>query len=312
MAVPDWPTSYGYNMFALPFSYWVGGVLYEHSHRLVASFVGFLTIILAVWLWLKDSRAWLRRLGWAALALVILQGVLGGLRVVWLKDHLGIFHATIAQCFLVLLCGIALFTSRKWQALPDAASHDPVARQSGLLLGVTLLVLAQLVLGATMRHQHAGLAIHDFPLAHGQIWPATDEASLLRYNQTRPEPVDYRPITAFHVHLHMMHRLMAFVILAAVAACAWRYRRSALRQGATTWLCLIVFQAILGVATVLSDKAADIATLHVIMGAISLAWGSLLVMTSRRMASAARGAAKLEAAMENKVAGHRQPAVQGA
>ena len=113
MAVPDWPTTYGYNMFFFPFSKWVGGVFYEHSHRLVASVVGFLTTILAVWLWVKEGRRWLRWLGVVAFVAVSVQGILGGLRVTQLKDELGIFHAALAQLFFVLICAIALFTS-KW------------------------------------------------------------------------------------------------------------------------------------------------------------------------------------------------------
>src|SRR5881394_1848811 len=116
MSVPDWPTSYGYNMFLLPLSKWwhVGNVFYEHSHRLFASGVGMLTMILMVWLWLKEPRKWLRWLGVAAFLAVVLQGVLGGLRVVLFKDQIGIFHATLGQLFFVLTCSIALFTSRWW------------------------------------------------------------------------------------------------------------------------------------------------------------------------------------------------------
>src|ERR1700759_3767616 len=91
LAVPDWPTTFGYNMFLFPVSKWVGGIFFEHTHRLVASTVGFLTIILAIWLWREDSRPWVRRLGIAALAGVILQGVLGGLRVTLMKDQIGVF-----------------------------------------------------------------------------------------------------------------------------------------------------------------------------------------------------------------------------
>src|SRR5947209_15545702 len=115
MAVPDWPTTYGYNMFLFPVSKWVGGIFYEHSHRLVASGVGFLTTILAVWLWAKEERRWVRWLGVAAFLAVALQGVLGGLRVTLYKSELGIFHAMLAQLFLVLLAGIALVTSRWWR-----------------------------------------------------------------------------------------------------------------------------------------------------------------------------------------------------
>src|SRR5258707_2849839 len=114
LAVPDWPTTYGYNMFVFPFSKWVGGIFYEHTHRLLASAVGLLTVVLALWLWVKEARPWLRWLGVLALIAVILQGVLGGLRVTKMKDELGIFHAALAQLFFVLVCAIALFSSNWW------------------------------------------------------------------------------------------------------------------------------------------------------------------------------------------------------
>ena len=164
MAVPDWPNTFGYNMFFFPVSQWVGGVFYEHTHRLLASGVGLLTTIMALWLHGRSARPflrwtgllllvlavatglampkrwadalvlglsgfvglaasigwplnepaapWLRRLGLLAFAAVVLQGILGGLRVVLFKDQIGIFHAALAQLFFVLLCALALFTSR--------------------------------------------------------------------------------------------------------------------------------------------------------------------------------------------------------
>ena len=102
LAVPDWPTSFGYNMFLYPWSKMVGNIFYEHSHRLVASFVGLLTIALVLTFWLRERRAWLRWLGVGALGLVIAQGVLGGLRVVLLEDTLAIVHAATAQAFFAL------------------------------------------------------------------------------------------------------------------------------------------------------------------------------------------------------------------
>src|SRR5206468_12891792 len=81
LSVPDWPTTYGQNMFTFPYSKWVGGIFYEHSHRLIASSVGFLTIGLTVWLVIGDRRRWLKWLGVFALLAVIAQGVLGGLTV---------------------------------------------------------------------------------------------------------------------------------------------------------------------------------------------------------------------------------------
>src|SRR6202049_4360888 len=115
LAVPDWPTTFGYNMFLFPVSKWVGGIFFEHTHRLIASTVGFMTIILAGWLRLGEDRQWVRSLGYVALAAVILQGVLGGLRVTLLKDEIGIFHACLAQGFLALLVILALVTTRFWQ-----------------------------------------------------------------------------------------------------------------------------------------------------------------------------------------------------
>src|ERR1051325_2597094 len=130
MAVPDWPTSYGYNMFLLPFAKWwhAGNIFYEHGHRLFASGVGVLTTILAVWLWLKEPRAWVRGLGAAAFLAGGFQGVLGGLRVVLVKDAIGIFHALLAQVFFVLTCAIALVTGRGWLERGAPARRESQSR----------------------------------------------------------------------------------------------------------------------------------------------------------------------------------------
>ena len=108
LAVPDWPTTFGYNMFLYPWSEMVGNILYEHSHRLVASCVGLLTIALAVALWFGERRTWLRWLGVTALLVVIAQGILGGLRVVLRQDTFAILHACLAQAFFALTVGLAL------------------------------------------------------------------------------------------------------------------------------------------------------------------------------------------------------------
>ncbi len=91
LTVPDWPNSYGYNMFAFPVSRWVGGMFFEHTHRLLASVVGLLTVGMAVWFARAEPRRWVRSLGYVAVGAVILQGVLGGLRVTMLRDWIGIF-----------------------------------------------------------------------------------------------------------------------------------------------------------------------------------------------------------------------------
>src|SRR5258707_5124814 len=117
LPVPDWPTRYGWNMFAFPPSKWVGGILYEHGHRLIASTVGFLTIVLAVWLAIQDPRRWMKWLGAAALGAVIAQGVLGGLTVMFfLPASVSTAHAGLAEIFFCMTVAIALFTSPRWMA----------------------------------------------------------------------------------------------------------------------------------------------------------------------------------------------------
>lgn len=355
MAVPDWPNTYGYNLFFFPFSAWIGGVFYEHSHRLAGAAVGLLTVILAAWLHGHRSRRilrragavllplgaavavifpgrwqdavilgaagavalgasfvwprcepqarWLRRLGLLALGLVIFQGVLGGLRVTLYKDELGIVHATLAQLFFVLIGALALFTSRWWREL---SKHPPTAPRSGLgqlgraegitpglhriYGGVTLLVLAQLILGATMRHEHAGLAVPDFPLAYGKLWPATDADAVAGYNRARLETRALNDLTATHIHVHMAHRLTAVGIFIAVGVCWWFTRGRVprghpLRRLAAFWFGLVWIQFGLGAWTVWSNKAADIATLHVVTGAVTLLTGALLTLIAHRCAS---------------------------
>ena len=117
MAVPDWPNTFGYNMFLVPFDRWIGqyGIFEEHAHRLIASFVGLLTSILLIWLLIKESRTWVRRFGIGSFILVLFQGLLGGLRVTEINPNLGLIHGTIAQVFFIVVCGIALFTSSWWQ-----------------------------------------------------------------------------------------------------------------------------------------------------------------------------------------------------
>jgi cytochrome c oxidase assembly protein subunit 15 len=308
MSVPDWPTTYGYNMFLFPINKWLGGIFYEHSHRLLASLVGLMTTILAVWLWLKDSRTWMSWLGVAAFLLVVAQGVLGGLRVTLHLDSLGIYHATIAQLFFVLTCAVALFTSRWWMELerrpPVRREENSADKQAvpatgaplrGLVLFTTILIFVQLIIAAAMRHQHAGLAISDFPLAHGKLWPDTSAGAVARYNAQRISINAENPITAFQIELQMAHRVMALAILILTAGCAWLAQRWSSRFSvpdgrnnlnvelqphvfvrlSRIWLALIVFQFGLGAATIWTNKAADMATAHVLVGALALAVGAL-------------------------------------
>lgn len=159
LAVPDWPTSFG-SIYKIPAM--VGGVKYEHGHRMVAQFVGLLTIVLALWTWRVDRRAWMRKLGFAALGLVIVQGILGGITVLYfLPPWVSTAHATLAQTFFCSVVLIALFTSRGWLEGTQIQLLD-VRRPSLLALSrlTVATVLVQLMLGAAFRHSGLKLMPH--------------------------------------------------------------------------------------------------------------------------------------------------------
>ena len=280
LAVPDWPTTFGYNMFFFPASQWVGGVFFEHTHRLIASVIGFLTIILAVWLWCSTAERWIKTLGWVSLGAVVLQGVLGGLRVTLLKDQIGIFHACLAQAFLGMVVIIALATSPIWRRLSRSGSAIPRRSLAILALVASALIYGQLALGATMRHQHRDLAITDFPLAYGQVIPATDPATIARINVGR-EAQAMSDVSAGQIWLQMAHRCLAAIIGLTIAA-FWFFVRQeervapALPKLASFWLALVIAQIALGAWTIWSNKAADIATAHVAVGAITFATGIII------------------------------------
>src|SRR5215475_4179752 len=209
LAVPDWPSTFGYNMFLFPVSKWIGGVLFEHTHRLIASTVGFLTLILAFWLWRDDDRSSLKTLSLLAVAGVILQGILGGLRVTMLKDQIGIFHACLAQAFLGLLVLIAMMRTKFWRSFSGPAL-DPIKLRSvkTIAIGLTLVIYGQLTLGATMRHQHKDLAILDFPTANGAWIPDTSDDALAKINAWR-DARGFSDVDAFQIWLQMAHRALA-------------------------------------------------------------------------------------------------------
>jgi cytochrome c oxidase assembly protein subunit 15 len=318
LAVPDWPTTFGYNMFLFPVSKWVGGILFEHTHRLIASAVGFLTIILAIWLWRSESRRWVRNLGLIALAGVILQGILGGLRVTMLKDEIGIFHACVAQAFLALLVVIALVTTNFWRSLghgavnlegsaPATPGRDELVQGLGsrelaaplsltnittirnIAAVVMLAIYVQLALGATMRHQHRDLSILDFPTANGAWIPDTSATALAKINAWR-DARGLSDVDAFQIWLQMIHRFVALLIaIGVITFCSrvWRDARQvpALKKLSIWWIAFLLVQLTLGAWTIWSNKAADIATAHVAVGAIMLSFGvSISAICSRILA----------------------------
>ena len=286
LTVPDWPQSYGYNMFLFPYERWVGGVFWEHSHRLVASGIGLMTVILTIWIWRVDSRGWMKGLGIFALLLVIFQGILGGVRVVWLKDELGLVHGCTAQLFLAVIGAIALFPSKIWierRACP-AISKGSV-RFTALIVG---LVFLQLTMGATMRHAHRGLSIPDFPKAYGQWWPTISAEQLAGINQERM--MTGRPETTMGlIHLQMGHRVMAYLLTLLICGVVLKWGRDLrlprhLRGALWLWGGGLVVQVILGILTIWTDRGFEVTSAHVAMGAWTLLLGVLIVIYSGAIA----------------------------
>ncbi len=155
MAVPDWPNTYGYNLWLYPWQSWLAApwdLFIEHGHRLLASTVGLLTICLVVELMRSDARRWMKGLGFAALALVIFQGVLGGMRVLFDERTLALLHGCTGPLFFAVTVSLAVFTSRSWitaEPLPEFSSAGNIRR---LAVAMALLAFLQIVLGAVVRH----------------------------------------------------------------------------------------------------------------------------------------------------------------
>jgi len=276
LSVPDWPLSYGKLMPPM-----VGGIFYEHGHRMVASLVGFLTVLLVILIYRKEQRSWLRRLSLVALLAVILQGLLGGLTVLFLlPTWISVSHATLAQTFFCIVALIALFESSWWQETESPILEEKEGRSLFAFgLCAVAVVYVQLILGALMRHTASGLAVPDFPLAYGQVLPSLTPTALGQYNA---ELIlrDIRlaadgPITRDQIIIHLAHRFWAVITGVVILTFAIRvYRRSrrvkALKTPAIAMALLIPLQITLGAFTVLSRKAVDITTIHVATGALIL------------------------------------------
>ncbi len=160
LAVPDWPTTFGYNMFTYPVSEWKGGVLYEHSHRLLGSAVGLCTILLTIAAWRWATRRVIRWLSVAVLAAVIVQGVLGGLRVVLLEHSLAIVHGCFAQAFLGLLAVLWALTARSWRDKPVSPGIALNWIPAVLFALFPVALYSQIVLGAFLTHRGVYLWYH--------------------------------------------------------------------------------------------------------------------------------------------------------
>lgn len=156
LAVPDWPLSYGKLMPEM-----VGGIFYEHGHRIVATFVGILTVTLAVWITAREPRLWVRRLGWLSLAVILTQGLLGGITVLYfLPPAISMAHASLAQAFFCTTVTLAVVTGRKWIEQAAQAERETLPSLGTLSLWLVAAVYVQLILGAGNRHNAIGVLPH--------------------------------------------------------------------------------------------------------------------------------------------------------
>lgn len=256
LAVPDWPLSYG-----TLFPPMVGGIFYEHGHRLVAGTVALLTAGLALLAWRVEPRRWVRRIALGAMATVLVQAGLGGLTVIFLLPvAVSVAHTAVANLFFCSIVALALVTGPGWRNAQPATQRPGAGR---LWLFTTVTVYVQVLLGALMRHSGAGLAIPDFPLAFGRLLP---------------------PFTTWPVMIHFAHRVGALaVLLTAAVAIVGTHRRHgdtvAMTPPAVSLALLLPVQVLLGALTIWSAKNPLLTSVHVVVGTTVLGvclWATLV------------------------------------
>ena len=271
LSVPDWPTTYGYQMFAFPLADMVGGIFYEHGHRMLATFVGALTLLLAIWLGYKESRKSVKLLGVTALVLVVVQGLLGGLTVLYfLPTFISLLHGVIAQTFFLVVILIAYTLSKEF-----CERNHVKDKNSSLVMVFLIAVYMQLIFGAWMRHTDSGLAIYDFPTMAGSWFPVFNESMLSTINSWRFD-MDLSNVSLFQVLIHFIHRIGAFFILFFMIFIHFKINKKSHHYSNTVKINLYAMEIIVGVQillgaiTIWTAKSPFITSFHVMNGAIAL------------------------------------------
>ena len=251
LAVPDWPLSFG---SLNPSGWWRQPMVREeHSHRLIGATVGFLTLAMAIWIYLKEKSKHLRFLGGLALIMVIIQGIFGGLRVIDKNIYFAMVHACLAQVFFCTLVTLMWISSDRWITGDSGCFNSYTKKQRRIAVIVFSLVVLQLIIGAVMRHSGAGLAIPTFPLVFDGIFPKQ---------------------WSFDVGIHYCHRVLAFLIFLHVLI-QWIGFRGQPFSPVSVFIyltgCLVVFQIFLGGTIIITGKGIVPTNLHVLTGAFLFA-----------------------------------------
>jgi cytochrome c oxidase assembly protein subunit 15 len=288
LAVVDWPNTEGYNMFLYPLARMTGGVLLEHSHRLLGSLVGLAVLVLAIHTQVLERRRHVQLLAWVTFGLVVIQGVLGGLRVTGRltlstapaetdpKILLAIIHGVLGQLVFAALVALAVARSRPWRELGPASAAPAASTDRSFGIVLILLLIAQLVLGALVRHFTWALDTLRYGIP-------IDAARLMKIGQ-------------WALHIHITVAVLVTLLAVAVGVRAWGLylHLPVLPRLGGTLLLLILVQLVLGIAAfvVTGDDAAQrrptaldvaITTAHQVAGASLLAWAVMIVLWNYRL-----------------------------
>ena len=280
LSVPDWPTTYGKHMFTFPFSEMVGGIFYEHLHRLIATTIGILTIVLVVGLGLSNRPSWIKKMGYSALGVVILQGMLGGITVLYfLPPIISIFHGMLAQGFLIMtiIIGYSLSKEGENRESNNGEENKQLIRPAFILL---IAVVVQLFLGALMRHTGSGLAIPDFPTIGGGWLPIFNDYFLGHINDIMYEN-DMESVSIIQIWIHYIHRLGALavtLITVYFVTKVFKGNISNVKPSGIRLLILLIIKITLGATSIWTFRDPIITSLHVVTGAGFLAMVSLTIL----------------------------------
>jgi len=282
LSVPDWPTTYGYQMFSFPFSDMVGGIFYEHGHRMIATIVGFMTLILSVIVYFSNSRIWIKKITFLALGLVILQGIFGGLTVLlFLPAYISIIHAILAQTFLMFTILIAYSLSKESmnQLVKEKINYIFLTRPAAYVI---ITIYLQLIFGAIMRHTESGLAIPDFPLSAGYLFPPFNQ-EMINIIQSMHFDAGLPYVDLYQIVINYCHRIGALLVALSIIYFVWRSINlniisKRMRQLTALLITLFIIQISLGAITIWTLKNPLITSMHVLNGAMLLGVGTLIIL----------------------------------